>query len=509
MTATAMLEKERKYDAPPGVAMPDLRGLPGVASQSAADEQRLQATYYDTAAYDLARAGITLRHRVGGHDAGWHLKIPAGDAGTRTELRLPSGPEVPAEFTELLTGRLRGRAPVAVATITTRRRTSILADAAGEQLAEIALDAVSAEALGGTAVLTRWSEVEVELAEGIENGGELLKAADRALRHSGLTRSAYRMKLEAALGSAHPQIFARPPSSKRKPTAAGDVVLAYLRGQFEELLSQDVQVRRAQPDAIHRMRVAARRMRSALREFRPLFDGERSAKLEAELRWLGQELSGARDEEVLRDLLFDELKHIPAESVLGPVRARIGGHFATRLADAERHVADVLRSRRYIELLDELEAFAADPPLAADADQRAADTLPRMVRHSQRRIKRRIRTARKASADAHDTALHDVRKAAKRARYAAETAALACGKPARKSAKALKKLGSILGEHHDAVIAAAELRGLAVRAHSEGETSYTYGVLHERMNERARRFAERAEHQWRRADRRKRTAWMA
>ncbi|HWG23674.1 CYTH and CHAD domain-containing protein [Actinospica sp.] len=505
--ATVMRETERKYEAPPGARLPDLRSLPGVAAQSEADEVRLEATYYDTASYDLARAGITLRHRVGGHDAGWHLKIPAGDAETRTELRLASDAEMPTEFTDLLTGRLRGRTPRAVATITTRRRASTLVDVTGDPLAEVALDSVTAEALGGTAVLTRWTEIEVELAEGVEDGGELLKAADRTLRRSGLRRSTYRMKLEAALSASDPRIFAGPRPSSRKPASAGEVVRAYFREQFEELLSWDVQVRRAQPDAIHQMRVAARRMRSALREFRPLFTSQ-NTNLESELRWLGRELSGARDEEVLRDLLLDELARIPAESVLGPVRARVGGNFASRLAEGERHVADVLRSRRYIELLEALDAFAADTPLNADADRRATGALPSLVRHSQRRVKRRMRAARHASGEAHGTALHDVRKAAKRARYAAEVASLASGKKARKSAKALKKLASTLGEHHDSVIAAGELRGLATRANSEGETSYTYGVLHERMNERARRFAERAEDLWSRADRRKRTAWM-
>jgi CHAD domain-containing protein len=506
--ATVMQETERKYEAPPGIRLPDLRGLPGVAAQSEAEEVRLEATYYDTADYDLARAGITLRHRAGGDDAGWHLKIPVDDAETRTELRLPGGADLPTEFTDLLTGRLRGREPHAVATITTRRRTSTLADATGDPLAELALDSVTAEALGGTAVLTRWTEVEVELVEGVEDGGALLKAADRALRRSGLRRSTYRMKLEAALNAADPRIFAGPPPLSSKPIGAGDAVLAYFRGQFEELLSWDVQVRRAQPDAIHHMRVAARRMRSALREFRPLFSGSQNTNLESELRWLGRELSGARDEEVLRDLLLDELARIPVESVLGPVRARIGGHFASRLADGERHVADILRSRRYIELIEALDAFDTDAPLAADADRRATATLPRLARHSQRRVRSRMRSARKASGKAHDTALHDVRKAAKRARYAAEAASLVSGTPARKSAKALKKLASTLGEHHDAVIAAGELRGLAIRANAEGETSYTYGVLQERMNERARRFARRADRLWCRADRRKRTAWM-
>ncbi|MGH3414854.1 MAG: CYTH domain-containing protein, partial [Actinocrinis sp.] len=96
-----MRETERTYDAPPGASLPDLLMLPRVASQAEAEEVTLKATYYDTAAYDLLRAGITLRQRVGGHDAGWHLKIPVGDRDTRTELRLSTGPEVSAEFAAL------------------------------------------------------------------------------------------------------------------------------------------------------------------------------------------------------------------------------------------------------------------------------------------------------------------------------------------------------------------------------------------------------------------------
>ncbi|WP_034263262.1 CYTH and CHAD domain-containing protein [Actinospica robiniae] len=511
--ATAIHETELKYDAPAGTPLPellDLGELPHVASQSAAATVKLDATYYDTAAYDLARAGITLRRRTGGKDAGWHLKVPEGAASTRTELGLPQGSEPPAEFVELLTARLRGRPLHPVATITTRRSLCALVDADGSPLAEIAHDTVTAAAMGSEAALKRWTEVEVELAADVDagQGARLLKAADRTLRSRGLTPSAHRMKLAAALADALPQ----EPELRLQKAGAADVVRAYLREQCEQLLRMDLLVRRSEADAIHRMRVAARRSRAALQEFGTLFGGLRTQQLINELRWLGQELGAARDQEVLRDLFLRQLDEIPVESVLGPVRARIAGHFAPLVADAERRVGEVLNSPRYLDLLNDLEDFVAAPPsIEADAEEAqrpAKRALPRMVRRSQRRVGRRMRAATQSLPGERDSALHSARKAAKRARYAAEAASLALGKKPRKSAKALKKLQSSLGRHQDAAIASDVLRTVALRAHAEGENAYTYGLLHERLAAHRDRSAEHARHDWLRANRRKRTAWM-
>jgi CHAD domain-containing protein len=504
--ANATQEIELKYEAAPGATLPDLRGLPHVASQSESEAVKLEATYHDTATYDLARVGITLRQRTGGSDAGWHLKVPRGHD-KRAELRLPPGDELPEEFTELLTARLRGRRLQPVAGISTRRRVCTLADAAGSPVAEVAVDTVTAQAFGHSSSLTSWDEIEVELAEGVEDGRDLLKAADRRLRHFGLTRAQHRMKLEVALAGDLPET--PPVAQPGKSSSAGEAVLAYLSGQFEKLLYWDLLVRRDEPDAIHRMRVAARRMRAALQEFQQLFDGTQAQSVIGELRWLGRELGSARDEEVLCDLLVTQLGEVPVECSLGPVQARVAGHFAPRMAAADTKLRTALASERYLQLLDSLEAFVDAPPLVAAAERRASTVLPHLIRRSQRRVNRRMRTALDmADGSERDRALHGARKAAKRARYAAEAASAVVGKPARKSAKALKKVQSSLGDQHDAVIAADALRGLAIRAHAVGESSFTYGLLYERQERRAACLTARAEDEWERAARGKRTRWM-
>ncbi|NEB75873.1 CHAD domain-containing protein, partial [Streptomyces sp. SID14478] len=77
-----------------------------------------------------------------------------------------------------------------------------------------------------------------------------------------------------------------------------------------------------------------------------------------------------------------------------------------------------------------------------------------------------------------DLALHEARKAAKRARYAGEAARPALGKPAKKFAKRMKRVQSLLGEHQDSVVAREALRGIGIQAHAAGETAFTWGLLH-------------------------------
>ena len=109
-------EVERKFDADPAMSLPDLTGEAGSVGE--ATQSLLDATYFDTADARLARHHITLRRRTGGDDAGWHLKLPAGQD-ERTEVRLPLGRAtrtVPAALVREVRAIVRERPLVPVAT---------------------------------------------------------------------------------------------------------------------------------------------------------------------------------------------------------------------------------------------------------------------------------------------------------------------------------------------------------------------------------------------------------
>ncbi|BCK71266.1 hypothetical protein Srufu_052190 [Streptomyces libani subsp. rufus] len=86
--ADTVREIERKYEADDDTRLPDLAGIDRVTAVAEAGTEDLDAVYYDTADQRLAAAGITLRRRTGGRDAGWHLKLPVAP-GVRDELRAP------------------------------------------------------------------------------------------------------------------------------------------------------------------------------------------------------------------------------------------------------------------------------------------------------------------------------------------------------------------------------------------------------------------------------------
>jgi CHAD domain-containing protein len=393
-----------------------------------------------------------------------------------------------------------------VARLSTARQRSRLRDHDGAVLAELVLDRVTAQTLIGEPPMTlRWSEIEIELGE--RGGPQLLKAADRQLRRNGLRRSRHSSKLEAVLGDRLPDPAVGP--EPKSSASAGETVLYYLRAQIEELLACDPAVRRDIPDSVHRMRVASRRLRSTLQSFRPLLRREQTEPLIGELRWLGEVLGRSRDDEVLREHLAAGLGEVPVELVLGPVSARLAAHFAPRQAEGREALLESLGSGRYLALLDGLDRLASGAMLAPEADRHAATALPPLVWRTFRRTRRRMDKAYAASdAGRRELALHEARKAAKRARYAAETAAPVVGKKARRSAKSLKKIQSALGEHQDTVIARQAIRQLGIRANAAGENAFTYGLLHARQAELAQVARDRAGKAWKRASSKKNIAWM-
>jgi CHAD domain-containing protein len=290
--------------------------------------------------------------------------------------------------------------------------------------------------------------------------------------------------------------------ASRRPAPAGDVIMAYLATQAARLKALDALLRRNAPDSVHQMRVAARRLRSTLQAYPEILPRPATQHLRDELKWLGQMLADARDSEVLSDYLMAELASLPPELVLGPAQARTRAHFAPREASARGALLDALNSARYYTMIAELDRLVADPPLTATAAAPAGEVLPPAIARTYRRTRRRMRRARQADPGARrDTALHETRKAAKRARYAAEAARPALGKKAHRFARRMKAVQSALGDHHDAVNASAAAREIGVRAHLAGENAFTFGLLQARAEQEAATYQARARQAWKRAKR--------
>lgn len=299
--------------------------------------------------------------------------------------------------------------------------------------------------------------------------------------------------------------------TKTSHTPAGEVVLAYLDTQAARLSVLDLAVRRDKADAVHQMRVTVRRLRGALQSFTGIVSEPDTRHLRAELKWLGGVLGDARDTEVLADQLHGWLKAVPTELVLGPAQARITAHFAPLEAGTRRAVLDALASERYQALRTELGRLLDRPPLTSGAAEPAGKALPPAVGRAYRRTRRRMRRANHAPAgQARDVALHETRKAAKRARYAAEAARPALGKKngrkARRFAKRMKDVQSALGMHQDAVIAQAAAREIGVQAHLADENAFSFGLLNERAHYQTLACEEQAHRAWRHA--RRKSRWL-
>ena len=480
---TGHLEVERKFDVDEDFVLPDLSGIDGAVADGPV-EHELSAVYHDTADLRLLRARVTLRRRTGGADAGWHLKLPAGSA--RRELHAPLGRAVkkpPEPLLAPVAGILRSAPTEAVATLTTRRTVTALRDGGDRVLAEIAQDAVTAtlpaQGPGRPAEVRSWREVEVELADGDES---LLEAVSERLVAAGARPSDSASKVGRVLGTRLAAVGPAPPTED--PPRAGEVVQQALAEQVAALQAADVLLRTEQPDAVHQLRVGARRLRSTLAALRGVLDREAIAPLREELSWFGGELSSARDDEVALAHLRELVAAQPVELVLGPVAARVRQtEVATDKAGQDAALATV-DDPRYRQLLDALHALVADPPFTDRAGDPAKPVLRKALRRSVRRLRRHLATAGEADDEHRQAALHAVRKAGKRVRYTAEVVAGQLS-GAKKPAKAAKRVQKVLGEVQDTVVTREHCRRLGLAAQAAGENAFTYGRLHALEERRA------------------------
>jgi CHAD domain-containing protein len=357
-----------------------------------------------------------------------------------------------------------------------------LADLADDRVTAIRLPGTS----GGTAAQEQqWREWELELVHG-ETG--LFQHAEELLAAAGARPAGHASKLAKALGTqdgGHPETGAPEESTpalragKKAPATA--VVTAYVAAQLEELLTRDGAVRLEEPEAVHDMRSAARRIRSVLSAYRKLYRAVPVRRLRDELTWLGLLLGDPRDAEVVRARLRSHLDELAPGAGTEAARARVEHELGAGYDAGYRRLQEALGSDRYFRLLDGLEEFRDNPPVRTQAVTPGQRAAAKAVDKAAKRLRRSHKTAAHARRGTdHENALHRVRISAKRLRHVAESAALVKGKRAGKVAKAAHRQQKILGDFHDAVLARNLLAGLDP---DNPATAETYAALTQRQDE--------------------------
>ncbi len=246
--------------------------------------------------------------------------------------------------------------------------------------------------------------------------------------------------------SKDPRTAGRAKASGRPPDAASafaralrDAVLRLERHEAVVLADRDT-------EGVHQQRVAARRLRTQLKVFAPPVDARWAGRLRRELAWLDGRLAPVRDVDVVAERL--RRRPSPAAAV---VLAAMGERRRALLTD----LLDALGSARYRRLRRSLDKAVIAPPLRprASLSRRAArDRLSRVVERRWMRLERSVRRWEQTGDEA---ALHRVRIDARRGRYVCDATAPVLGPAVATMARRLAALQDVLGEAHDALVAAA------------------------------------------------------
>lgn len=445
-----------------------LRRAPALSRMKSgrASGKHLHSVYFDTDNLVLGDHGLALRLRRSGGACTQTLKTENGHSGEQTgalardtgeyEVRLPrgaAGPDLnklPAGLKSRIQKLADGR-PIAPRLVSDIRRTVHNLTTPQGDVIELALDKGALRA--GKAKEIPVSEIELELKEG---SPESLYRLALDLNDIAALRVGFESKSERGFALLRP----RTPAAVKAETLTlapdatlEDVYATVLRHCLVHLTSNETATVEARlPEALHQMRVALRRARSALAVFRPAIGGGMADRLAEEAKWLANELGPARDFDVF------------VGEILAPVTPRDAGlsRLAARAAAARDEAWDralaALASRRYTRFLLEYGLFLAGrgwrvkrkaPRLARDF---AAGALDRRLA-SVVKLGREIETLDLESR-------HELRKRLKKFRYALHFFSSLFGSEAAKPyVKHLSQLQDVFGGLNDVATAHLILDG--------------------------------------------------
>jgi inorganic triphosphatase YgiF len=444
-------EIELKFLCAPG----DLGAVLAAAPEGDDDSRELISVYFDTPDLTLQKAGVSLRVR---ESKGRRiLTMKRGEGLAREEYEAPlEGDQPPTELAPLREILKEGDAAALTPAFNVRvnRRQRLVRY--GDAEIELALD--QGEVSGGRRV-SPISEVELELKSGkpealFELARELSKSAPLYLSFD--TKSARGQALVAD----------QPVEARRKEkvkldrnVTAGGAFQKNARNALAMIAANAAVLREApHPEAVHQLRVAARRLRSALATFRPVVEDGRYEAVKGELRWLAKAFDNARNLDVYADEVL-----APAQTMAAPptgLSALVHAVEAAResarkdacgTAASERFRALMIDATAWVETGEWQGGVAAAEPARAYA----ARTLGR-------RLRKLLKRGRKLETRDDETR-HQVRIEAKKLRYAAEGfASLYADKKVDRFVGRLKGLQDKLGALNDMATVEPLIAGLSL-----------------------------------------------
>jgi CHAD domain-containing protein len=474
----SVTETERKLAVDAEFRLPNLAGhrLP---------RRLFTSTYFDTLDHCLARSHITLRRRVESGRPVWHLKLPLN--GARREIEFQEASRTPPpQLVDALIVLLEGKQLVPIAHLHTSRR-AIRMEPDGTHAADVMLDTVSV--LRDGSVIQQFREVEIESLHGQEHEVDRLASA---LYQAGARHHDGRPKLFRALSIPYES-----PDAPSHEASIEEHVRYTLLQQLQILKRCDPVVRLVgEAEAVHQIRVAARRMRTILLAVRIIARADWVEPLISGLKWLSEIFARARDLDVQMNYFRREAQELRAHE-RRPLE-RFLHHLRAERERTQRTLMDEIKSARYLGFISKL-LQEADVPAVWKSDQTLTDVAARQYRKLRKTVKR-LRDSPS------DNALHRVRIKTKRARYTAELAAACRRKSIARFIKAAAQFQDLLGRHQDAVLAEQYVRSFL--KHQTGkQAAFTAGLLVARAKRRRQEIRDEFWSQWKRLKKRGCRAW--
>ena len=474
------------------------------------EAKRFVDTYADTDDWRLYRAGYSLRLRVG--QSGTEATIKSLSAGTnglrdRTEIVEP----LPAGSLETLPasdGPVGKRVHAVVGShaikpkfqVRTRRRT-YLVSTNGSEAAEVALDTTTIPVEGREPA--RLLRVEVETSRGTTP--DLTEFVGKMRDACGLSPASV-SKFEAG-------VLARDLKPQRtldmgsveisSESSVEELAFAVLRKHFAALLCKEGGTRLGEdPEQLHDMRVATRRMRAAIALFEAALPAE-MVGLREELGWVAAALGAVRDLDVLIQQV--EAWGREPDGLDDRALAVVADVLSADRDQARANLVQTLDSPRYERLLAQCTAVLRRGPVGASPSSRvpAVDAAPSLIEERYRKVRKGGRRIDRTSKPAD---YHRLRIRAKRLRYALQFLSPIYGRDVRALIRRTVRLQDLLGAHQDAEVAVARFEAIVAEEGNDlpPAAAFAMGEIAERYARRKAKLRRRFSRVFRRV---RGTAW--